>query len=128
MSTQFATQVIRRTVLAKGRSCLSFYCIANIQHPGGFKDDSDALLATAGDISRACRIPIREANTIISLICREHAQPLRPLQAFLSEPNESFTTGDSELDSILGGGITTGMVWEVVGERYLRYAAVLWVS
>ncbi|KAH0830479.1 P-loop containing nucleoside triphosphate hydrolase protein [Lanmaoa asiatica] len=97
MSALSATQ---RTVLAKG----------------GFREISDVLLATASDISRACKIPPHEANKIISLICREHAQPLRPLQAFLPGTDESFTTGDSELDSILGGGVTTGMVWEVVGE------------
>ncbi|KAF8553411.1 P-loop containing nucleoside triphosphate hydrolase protein, partial [Imleria badia] len=81
-----------------------------------FKDVADILLATPSDISRACKIPPHEVNKIISLICREHAQPPRPLQTLLSDANESFTTGDSELDSILGGGITTAMVWEVVGE------------
>ncbi|KIJ69524.1 hypothetical protein HYDPIDRAFT_124118 [Hydnomerulius pinastri MD-312] len=84
---------------------------------GGFKDISDVLLATASDISRACRIAPQEVNKIISLICRERAQPPRPLREFLAEePSEKITTGDVELDSLIGGGIKTGMVWEVVGE------------
>ena len=35
-----------------------------------------------------------------------------------NEEDEYFTTGDVVLDRALGGGIRTGMVWEVVGERY----------
>ena len=30
---------------------------------------------------------------------------------------ETFTTGSEVLDGMLGGGLRTGMVWEVVGER-----------
>ncbi|KAF9232979.1 P-loop containing nucleoside triphosphate hydrolase protein [Melanogaster broomeanus] len=71
---------------------------------------------TASDISRACRIAPQEANKIITAICRECNQPLRPLRESLWLGNEKFQTGDAELDSILGGGIRTGMVWEVVGE------------
>jgi len=33
------------------------------------------------------------------------------------QAEEEFTTGDSRLDKSLGGGIRTGMIWEVVGER-----------
>ncbi|KIK78521.1 hypothetical protein PAXRUDRAFT_28594 [Paxillus rubicundulus Ve08.2h10] len=91
---------------------------------GGFKDTSDVLLATASDISRACRIAPQEASKIITLICQECAQPLRPLREFLSEGNEKFTTGDTELDFILGGGIRTGMVWEVVGESFSNVKTV----
>ncbi|KAF8448073.1 Rad51-domain-containing protein, partial [Boletus edulis BED1] len=92
------------------------YRPAQIRRSGGFRDVSDILLAAPSDISHACKLPPSEVNKIISLIYREHAQPSRPLQSFLSNADESFTTGDSELDTILGGGITTAMVWEVVGE------------
>ena len=108
-----------KTVLTKGRSCLFFVFVANVRRPGGFRDVQDVLLATPNDIARACRIPLHEANKIISSICREHAQPLRSLQQVLTDTHESFTTGDAELDSMLGGGIASGTVWEVVGERYL---------
>ncbi|KAL4064309.1 P-loop containing nucleoside triphosphate hydrolase protein, partial [Scleroderma citrinum] len=84
---------------------------------GGFKDIADVLLTSASEISTTCRIPLQEANKIITTICRECAEPLRPLGEILAEEHdEMFTTGDAELDSVLGGGIRTGMVWEVVGE------------
>ena len=37
----------------------------------------------------------------------------------LTPPDEptKFTTGDAVLDSALGGGIRTGMVWEISGQR-----------
>lgn len=31
--------------------------------------------------------------------------------------DELFSTGDTTLDQALGGGIRTGMLWEIVGER-----------
>jgi DNA repair protein RAD57 len=36
----------------------------------------------------------------------------------LTEPlDDIFSTGDTTLDQALGGGIRTGMLWEIVGER-----------
>ncbi|KAG6376048.1 hypothetical protein JVT61DRAFT_2016 [Boletus reticuloceps] len=115
---------------ARQRSVSSniLYRPAQIRRSGGFRDVSDILLAAPSDISNACRLPPSEVNKIISHIYREHAQPSRPLQSFLSHADESFTTGDSELDTILGGGIMTAMVWEVVGERYGCHSPVLWIS
>ena len=40
------------------------------------------------------------------------------LGATVTEPlDEIFSTGDYILDQALGGGIRTGMLWEIVGER-----------
>ncbi|KAH7889805.1 P-loop containing nucleoside triphosphate hydrolase protein [Phlebopus sp. FC_14] len=83
---------------------------------GGYKNISEALLATTNDLVRRCRITPQEANNIITLLCRERTLPPRPLRDFLIERDEKFTTGDPDLDTLLGGGIRTGMVWEVVGE------------
>ncbi|KAG9318376.1 P-loop containing nucleoside triphosphate hydrolase protein [Chiua virens] len=99
MSTLTATQ---KSALAKGQ-------FRRLSHPtsrqstssGGFKDLSDVLLCTPSDLSRACKITPHEADKIISLIYRERAQPLHEFKP--------FTTGDSELDVILGGGIATSM-------------------
>lgn len=44
--------------------------------------------------------------------------PLKRLDAFDANDDELFTTGDEILDASLGGGLRTGLVWEVVGERY----------
>ncbi|KAI6111528.1 hypothetical protein EV401DRAFT_2075457 [Pisolithus croceorrhizus] len=83
----------------------------------GFKDVADILLATPSELSRTCRITPQEANEIIARTCQEQAQPLRRLADILAdEHDEMFTTGDGELDTLLGGGVRTGMLWETVGE------------
>jgi DNA repair protein RAD57 len=53
-------------------------------------------------------------------VCKERCKPVRLLEHVVQEGNEVFTTGDSQLDNALGGGIRTGMVWEIVGERYVQ--------
>ncbi|KAH7930902.1 P-loop containing nucleoside triphosphate hydrolase protein [Leucogyrophana mollusca] len=83
---------------------------------GGFNDVSDLLLATSSDISRNCRLPPQEASRIVDLISRECARPLHLMSEILNQGQEKFTTGDAELDGVIGGGIRTGMIWEVVGE------------
>ncbi|KAI6038974.1 Rad51B protein, partial [Pisolithus marmoratus] len=84
---------------------------------GGFKDIADLLLATPSELSRTCRIAPQEANEIIARICQEQAQPPRRLADIVAdERDEIFTTGDAELDTLLGGGIRTGMIWEAAGE------------
>jgi hypothetical protein len=58
-----------------------------------------------------------EAQNIIDLVCKAHAHEPRSV-ANIEQDLEIFTTGDAALDSALGGGIRTGMLWEVVGQRY----------
>ena len=41
-----------------------------------------------------------------------------PLDTLPESIGEHFTTGDTVIDAALGGGIRTGMVWELLGERY----------
>ena len=53
-------------------------------------------------------------------VCKERCKPVRLLEHVVQEGNEVFTTGDSQLDHALGGGIRTGMVWEIAGERYVQ--------
>ena len=47
--------------------------------------------------------------------------PVPQLQRLDEYPTcaETFTTGSEVLDSMLGSGLRTGMVWEVVGERWV---------
>ena len=50
-----------------------------------------------------------------------NAIPLRRLDVLediAHHGDEKFSTGDAILDIALEGGIRTGMVWEIVGERY----------
>jgi DNA repair protein RAD57 len=63
------------------------------------------------------RIPPKEVTRILEAACRECAPPIHKIKDLPLEGEEKFTTGDPELDSMLGGGIRTGMLWEVVGER-----------
>ena len=43
------------------------------------------------------------------------------LNAFGVGRGEYLTTGDPCIDSMLGGGIRPGMVWELIGERYQSF-------
>ena len=54
---------------------------------------------------------------ILDTVCRALAQQPRALKDVQHEGDERFTTGDERLDEALGGGVRTGMIWEVVGER-----------
>lgn len=83
---------------------------------GGYKTLSDLLLNTPSDISRTARIAPLEVTRILEAACRERATPINKIKDLPLEGEEKFTTGDAELDSMLGGGIRTGMLWEVVGE------------
>lgn len=63
------------------------------------------------------------------LLCATPWPALNRLDSLDGVEDEKFTTGDVVLDKALGGGIRTGMVWEVVGERYASiYSGVyVWV-
>jgi DNA repair protein RAD57 len=87
------------------------------QPVGGYKDLSDLVLSTPSDISRTTRLPLNEVTRILETACRECAPPINKIKDLPLEGEEKFTTGDAELDGMLGGGIRTGMLWEVVGER-----------
>jgi DNA repair protein RAD57 len=78
---------------------------------------SDILSTSVADIARKCKISPVEAQGIINSLCKENPHRLRQLGNVKQEGEEKFTTGDAHLDDALGGGIRTGMVWEVVGER-----------
>lgn len=80
----------------------------------------DVLLLSVQDLARKCRIVYREAQLIVETVCEELAagasQP-RLLSDSEIRRDQIFTTGDASLDKALGGGIRTGKVWEIVGER-----------
>jgi len=63
------------------------------------------------------------------LVCRAQPVQVKTLEEIFNDEDDEktcqlrllgqkCTTGDSTLDDVLGGGIRTGMIWEVVGERY----------
>ncbi|KAF4576859.1 hypothetical protein EYR36_004839 [Pleurotus pulmonarius] len=77
----------------------------------------DALLLTSpAEIARRCKTSLAEVKLIVDAFCKASLQRLQPLEEVKHEGNEKITTGDPRLDNALGGGIRTGMIWEVAGE------------
>lgn len=67
-----------------------------------------------------------DARRVIDAVCSESAPPrIRRLEDVKHEGDEKCTTGDPHLDNALGGGIRTGMLWEVAGERCVVYYSPL---
>ena len=85
--------------------------------PGGLRTVSDLILTPPNDIAKKKRKPLSEIQRIIGIVCKEVAQEARNSRRFTPAQDECFTTGDSILDGCLGGGVRTGMVWELCGER-----------
>ena len=54
---------------------------------------------------------------LIDLVCQELYQSPRTIRAVDRIGEEIFTTGERYLDEALGGGLRTGMVWEIAGEK-----------
>jgi hypothetical protein len=84
----------------------------------------DLLLNSPHEVAQKCRADPsaveRMINSIHSIIIPRPIQRLKDVQA----EGEGFTTGDSRLDEALGGGIRTGMIWEVAGERYVPHCSM----
>jgi DNA repair protein RAD57 len=74
-------------------------------------------LVAPTEIAKECKITLTEAQNIINLVCKPYVCQPRSLADIQHEHDEVFTTGDTTLDAALGGGIRTGMLWEVVGQR-----------
>ena len=85
----------------------------------------DLLLASPTDIARKSHVADQVVDRILDTVCRALTQQPRSLKDVQHEGNEKFTSGDERLDNALGGGIRTGMVWEVVGERYVAFCVTI---
>ena len=64
------------------------------------------------------RISLSDVQAIANVICKAISCQVIPLIQELHGNHEILSSGDPILDKELGGGIHTGMVWEIVGERY----------
>ena len=78
---------------------------------------ADVLLLSVTDLAKRCRVVASEAKDIVDTICSELRPELRSLEDSGLQRDECFTTGFKVLDRALGGGLRTGKVWEIVGER-----------
>ncbi|THH08544.1 hypothetical protein EW145_g2645 [Phellinidium pouzarii] len=63
---------------------------------------------------------IKEASDLILTpprsVCKELASATTRFERLRDSGNDKFTTGDVALDEAIGGGIRTGMIWELSGE------------
>ncbi|KAF7338497.1 RAD51b protein [Mycena venus] len=74
------------------------------------------LLLVPQDLGRRCRISPLEAKSIFNTVCQNNSPQIRSLSDVGDDAEQVFSTGDSYLDGALGGGLRTGMVWEVFGQ------------
>ena len=98
---------------------LSAFFLLTCSFTGNLQTVADLLLNTPQEIAKRCKISPLEIKRIFDTVL--NAIPLRQLNVLEDMAHggdEKFSTGDAILDTALGGGIRTGMVWEVVGERY----------
>jgi DNA repair protein RAD57 len=76
-------------------------------------------LNTPQDIAKRCKTSPLEIKRIIDTVLKAiPLHRLNVLEDIAHDGDEMFSTGDAILDNVLEGGMRTGMVWEVVGERY----------
>jgi len=61
---------------------------------------------------------IQQVNRLTQTICQDVAPSSKPLSDMADRDEANWiTTGDPEVDRLLGGGIRTGVITEVCGER-----------
>ena len=59
-------------------------------------------------------------ETIVNMVCKELYQPPTLLRDVANVGEERFTSGESHMDKVLGGGIRPGLIWEISGEKYVN--------
>jgi DNA repair protein RAD57 len=100
----------------------AFFSCSHAVSIGNLQTVADLLLNSPQDIAKRCKTSPLEIKRIIDTVL--NAIPLHrlnTLEDITHDGNEKFSTGDAILDKALEGGIRTGMIWEVVGERYAIY-------
>lgn len=116
--------------------CLSSFQVSSLQkgtlrpgHPqdnqelttstGGIRLVADLLLAAPRDLAKVLKLPIAEVHAILKSISKELVGTHVRWKNLDDFRHETFSTGDDRIDALLGGGIRTGMVWELAGERFV---------
>ena len=84
------------------------------------KTVSDLLLQKPIELAKKCRISAKEMETIVNMVCKELYQPPTLLRDVANVGEERFTSGESHMDKVLGGGIRPGLIWEISGEKYVN--------
>lgn len=91
-----------------------------IRQPGNVASVADLVLIPPQELSKRCRTQPSEINQLIRDVCCNRDSLAFQFQT-LEDPNnggtEHLSLGDPVLDDTLSGGLRTGMIWEIVGER-----------
>lgn len=84
----------------------------------GIRTALDVLCLTSKELARRLQVP--DARHITEKVAKALAPPPQLLGGpSYKDLRERITTGDANLDSLIGGGIVTGAIWEIVGERFV---------
>jgi len=86
---------------------------------------AEVWLQAPSEIAKKTRVSVEEVQAAVNLLCKETAP--RSLRLTPDEENSredvqiaaKLTTGDNDLDAILGGGIEVGCITEIVGEAWV---------
>ena len=94
-----------------------FWYVTLTRYSASILTVADLVLQSPADIAKRCRIQLYDAQVLLNTVCDALAPELHSLANPALLKDETFTTGDPLIDSLFGGGIRTGKLWEVVGER-----------
>ncbi|KAF9452229.1 P-loop containing nucleoside triphosphate hydrolase protein, partial [Macrolepiota fuliginosa MF-IS2] len=79
----------------------------------------DLVLARPQDLAKRCHVPLEHIIKLIQATYNNQDAPaitFQTLEGAGPDEGKAFSIGDPELDDTLGGGLRTGMIWEIVGE------------
>lgn len=112
----------QKAILRKGPSLKTTLQLRSLKsyHLGNVITVADLVLTPPQELSKRCRIQPSDVIRLIQDTCTNQdslAFTFRTLENVDQEEHKIFSAGDSVLDDTLGGGLQTGMIWEIVGER-----------
>lgn len=86
----------------------------------GLDSAADILSQSSSDLQRLLRINNLQASLILRTASRDvydWKKRIKSGDQLLQQDSQILTTGDAIMDQVLNGGISLGMVTEIVGER-----------
>lgn len=80
---------------------------------------SEVITAAPQDVLKRLKLAdIQQVNRLVQTLCQDVAPTAKRLSDVADEDDRNWiTTGDPEVDRLLGGGVRTGVITEVCGER-----------
>lgn len=81
----------------------------------------EVLQVPVAELAKRTRQSLSQAADIVQIVSKA-VLPKSTSARSLAELPQYFTTGNSVIDDILGGGISLGIVTEVSGERFVYFS------